>query len=288
MHYNSVHSSHLSGTGSAGIVGGGGSSLCSSSAVSLPAARGVFPLDVGSWIHTTLPQLFRAAAVVVAKNAHAAAPLGVPTLVAFFEPFICCRRIPSRRRMNAASSGAGEATSRKRPTPNKRRKSDGDSVQNVGDGGEDGVEGVFVGNIHQGDGEERRRREVEREMEVAAAAGADAAAECGITGEELVSRMALESIGLLVEGLAGQQVTGFGKGSRRSSRLLFCFDEPDFGCSGCVRGRLRRGTARPICGAPSLPFCLIELCRQMMVCAVCTPYGLGFLFESHRYLQYKA
>lgn len=45
-----------------------------------------------------------------------------------------------------------------------------------------------------------------KEMEAAAAAGAATAAEYGSTGEELVSRMALESVGLLVEGLAGQQV----------------------------------------------------------------------------------
>lgn len=58
-------------------------------------------------------------------------------------------------------------------------------------------------------GEEEREEwkwDLEAEMEKAAAAGARAAEECGSTGEELMSRMALEAVGLLVEGLAGQQV----------------------------------------------------------------------------------
>ena len=43
-------------------------------------------------------------------------------------------------------------------------------------------------------------------MDAAAAAGAAVAEEAGVSGGDLVSRMALESVGLLVEGLVGQQV----------------------------------------------------------------------------------
>lgn len=48
--------------------------------------------------------------------------------------------------------------------------------------------------------------EWEADMITAAAAGAAAAEESGSSGEPLVSRMALEALGLLVEGLAGKQV----------------------------------------------------------------------------------
>lgn len=44
------------------------------------------------------------------------------------------------------------------------------------------------------------------ELEAAMAAGAVVAEEAGGTGGGLMSRMALESVGLLVEGLSGQQV----------------------------------------------------------------------------------
>ena len=44
------------------------------------------------------------------------------------------------------------------------------------------------------------------EVDAAAAAGAAVAEEAGVSGDALVSRMALESVGLLVEGLVGQQV----------------------------------------------------------------------------------
>lgn len=47
------------------------------------------------------------------------------------------------------------------------------------------------------------------EVDAAAAAGAAVAEEAGVSGDALVSRMALESVGLLVEGLVGQQVIVF-------------------------------------------------------------------------------
>lgn len=51
-----------------------------------------------------------------------------------------------------------------------------------------------------------RGRVWEGDVESAADAGAAIAEECDSSGEPLLSRMALESMGLLVEGLAGQQV----------------------------------------------------------------------------------
>lgn len=179
----------------------------------LPASRGVFALDVGSWVHTSAPQLFRAAAVVVIANARVAAPLGVPTLMAFFEPHVCCRR--RIRRDRAPSSGTSPRRPQTRPSPrpspgSSRTEAEaeaeaaaaaGASGSRSGGGAEEGQR-ISVAGLGAGMGQ----RSWEAEVEAAAAAGTAVAEECGVTGDELVSRMALEAIGLLIEGLVGQQV----------------------------------------------------------------------------------
>lgn len=63
-----------------------------------------------------------------------------------------------------------------------------------------------------GDGLGWEGRGWEADMIAAAAAGAAVAEEGGSSGETLMSRMALEALGLLVEGLAGQQVIFRGRG----------------------------------------------------------------------------
>lgn len=186
---------------------GGGGAMVLSAAVG-PASRGVLPLDVGSWVHTTTPQLFRAAVAVVVSNAGTAAPLGVPTLLAFLEPHICCRRPRSgdagsgsrerslsggsgRHCQGSSTAGAGVSEQRAEPggasegPPRHRRQQEGWEEG----GGAGGDRGWLVAG----------------EMDAAAAAGAAVAEEAGLTGDGLMSRMALEAVGLLVEGLAGQK-----------------------------------------------------------------------------------
>lgn len=194
-----------------------------------PATRGIYVLDVESWVQTTLPQLFRAAAVVIAGNTRNAAPLGVATLMAFFEPYICCRRrVPQydpRKNLLArpsspeplpkalarasiatpgaqekrnppylAGGGAGQGEQRVK----ERRKSDGDALPSVAQDIREASAPAMNG----------AGRGWEAEVEAAAAIGAALAAQCGSIGDELVSRMALEAVGLLVEGFVGQQVIG--------------------------------------------------------------------------------
>ena len=144
-------------------------------------------------MHTTAPQLFRAAAIVVAGNAKGAVPLGLPTLMAFLEPHVCCRR----------GSGRGRPDRRRRLSwPPFAADVDRDEAENE--------------NAHR---KKRRESQPEKrtaaavagagwagEVEAAAAAGALLAEEAGVTGTGLMSRIALESLGLLVEGLVGQQV----------------------------------------------------------------------------------
>lgn len=179
---------------------------------SLPAAPGVFPLEVRSWVHTTLPQVFRAAAVVITGNARSAAPLGVSTLMAFLEPHICCHRQPSRRLLRHPAAPAGvtpgavEEVTRNGVVAMGPALIDGTRLRH----GADGLERDFIA---------RTAARAETEMEAAAAAGEATAAEYGSTGEELVSRMALESVGLLVEGLAGQQVWLLAEEKRANRRV---------------------------------------------------------------------
>lgn len=78
-------------------------------------------------------------------------------------------------------------------------------------------------------------RRWEADMIAAAAAGAAAAEEGGSSGETLISRMALEALGLLVEGLAGQQVI-FGGGE--VGPFLF---------RGCTRSSSVGGQADVVC-----------------------------------------
>lgn len=171
-----------------------------------PASRGVLPLDVGSWVHTTAPQLFRAAVAVVSSNAEAAVPLGVPTLLAFFEPHVCCRR-------HRHSSSNGSSSRFSRVSSNNRQPGNTGVAVNGGREGS-GDDGERIERQEQrphgdreagGDGEEEIGRWWEEEMQAAAAAGAAVAEEAGVPGDGLMSRLALESLGLLVEGLAGQQ-----------------------------------------------------------------------------------
>lgn len=161
-----------------------------------PASRGVLPLDVGSWVHTTAPQLFRAAVAVVSSNAEAAVPLGVPTLLAFFEPHVCCRRhqhSTSNGSSNSRQLGTGVAV-------NGGREGSGDEGERVAR-----QEQRHQGQEDAGGGGEETVRWWEGEMQAAAAAGAAGAEEAGVPGDGLMSRLALESLGLLVEGLAGHQ-----------------------------------------------------------------------------------
>lgn len=154
-----------------------------------PASPGVFPLDVESWVHTTVPQLFRAAVSVVASNAQTAGPLGVPTLLGFFEPHICCRRRKSGGRSRAStlsSVGCPQAEQREAGSIAAAAEREKGEQMDSGDFGEPGLS-------------------LEGEMDAAAAAGAAVTEEAGVSGDGLMSRMALESVGLLVEGLAGQR-----------------------------------------------------------------------------------
>ena len=157
-----------------------------------PASAGVFPLDVESWVHTTVPQLFRAAVSVVVSNAQTAGPLGVPTLLAFFEPHVCCRRHESgygggsRSRVSSISSISVSQAEKEEVN-----SAAAAAEMNQGKKG-NGVDGE-LGSLLEG------------ETDAAAAAGAAVAEESGVSGDGLMSRMALESVGLLVEGLAGGQ-----------------------------------------------------------------------------------
>ncbi len=209
--------SALGAAGGGGVVGAAVAPSVVAEAPS-PASGGVLPLDVGSWVHTTVPQLFRAAATVVVSNAETAVPLGVPTLMAFFEPHVCCRRQhggggSGSVRGRVDSLGGGSAGRQADP-----RGSEGGagaaeeeeevgtpavSAENNGDGTATRQQGPAAGRIGGHDGEPGWW--LEGEVGTAAAAGAAAAEEAGVLGDGLMSRMALEAVGLLVEGLAGQR-----------------------------------------------------------------------------------
>lgn len=211
--------SSFSVSGAAGGGGlGGGVAMAPSVVAEAPSpARGyVLPLDVGSWVHTTVPQLFRAVATVVVSNAETAVPLGVPTLMAFFEPHVCCRRQHGGGGVGSVrgrvdSLGGGSVARQANPQKSggavgAAEEEEGGTQavlgENNGEGKAARKQGGPAGRVGEHGGEPGWW--LEGEMDAAAAAGAAAAEEAGVSGDGLMSRMALEAVGLLVEGLAGQ------------------------------------------------------------------------------------
>lgn len=190
-HSRGTRSRTASSASMAASVGGMHADTVSMAApLAAPASRGVFLFDMNSWVHTTAPQLFRAAVTIVTGNAKNAAPLGVPTLVAFFEPHVCCRR-----RRGRAYHGQHASPPRPRPSGATATTHDGDEIK--GSSSAPVVTGLGCGSDERG---------WAQEVNAAVASGGAVAEEAGSTGDGLVSRMALESLGLLVEGLAGQEV----------------------------------------------------------------------------------
>lgn len=144
--------------------------------------------------------------MVITANSSSAAPLGVPTLLAFMKPHVCCCRVAScRRQRSPAVAPASAATGVPEVGAAGNRAA-------VGSGHVSSVEGSLRPDDVDGSGRnsgaavEDDRVVKKTDMEAAAAAGAAVAGECGSTGDQLVSRVALEALGLLVEGLATHQV----------------------------------------------------------------------------------
>lgn len=177
----------------------------------LPAGKSTYPLDVTSWVHTTAPQVFRAAAEAVAGNAQSAAPLGVPTLMAILEPYACFRGHPSPP-SDSLPLGVDEKDLRdalaaqwEHGVPWNNGCEDDRPVERSS-------ETVLLADL----GAALTSAEVDAARAEGAAAAADAG---GSEADGLVSRMALEALGLLVDGLAGQNVS---TASERSHRYPSC------------------------------------------------------------------